>query len=244
MQLLVFLPEAVSTYISFRILQPLKKHDHQTSWLEIWVIISIAAHAISCKGAAADNFGCVSFLIQYCTVINARDCFWVHLHWISVLPQLVWFYHMLTSFEFIIICWAANVLKSTWIIKWPKFTANIFFHNLVQSATTSSFFNVLTSQNNCLRAVFCKCRIQNIRKISYLNQSEFMNDLIIRIIESWLLENQVPKLIVCSLFNLPGCHKISGRCVFKVHHILRRKTWKSPYFRHWVLGGCTNIAGF
>lgn len=139
MQLLVFLSESVSTYISFRILQPLKKHDHQYSWLEIWVIISIAAHAICCKGAAADNFWCVSFLIQYCTVINAWDCFWVHLHWISVLPQLVWFYHMLTSFEFIIIYWAAKCVKIPLNNKWPKFIANIFFHNLVQSATTSSF---------------------------------------------------------------------------------------------------------
>ncbi len=164
MQLLVFLPEAVSTYISFRILQPLKKHDHQTSWLEIWVIISIAAHAISCKGAAADNFGCVSFLIQYCTVINARDCFWVHLHWISVLPQLVWFLshaHQLWIHHHMLSCKCVKIHLNN---KWPKFTANIFFHNLVQSATTSSFFNVLTSQNNCLRVVFCKCRIQNIRK--------------------------------------------------------------------------------
>jgi hypothetical protein len=171
MQLLVFLPEAVSTYISFKILQPLKKHDHdQYSWLEIWVIISIAARAISCKGAAADNFWCVSFLIQYCIVINAWDCFWVHVHWISVLPQLDWFYYMLTSFEFIIICWAANVLKSTWNNKWPKSTANTFFHTLVQSATTSSF-----SMYIILKTILC--RIQIRKNSNLINLSSWMISL-------------------------------------------------------------------
>jgi len=55
--------------------------------------------------------------------------------------------------------------------------------------------------------------------------------------------------IYTTLFDsfLKNCHKIPFRCLL-VHHILRlaqgKKKVEVTRFRHWVLGGCQNIAGF